>query len=102
MTPANPAQSGTASRFRQRLFHPWTHFGDASVTGLTSTKPKPLPKRQLGFQARIAEFLLIHRLRARRPHSPDVLARAEQIVSVTWQNWFAPPERRERRPHRQL
>ena len=100
MTPANPAHSDTASRFRQRLFHPWTHFGDASVTALPS--PKPLPKRQLGFQARIAEFLLIHRLRARRPCSPDVLVRAEQIVSVTWQNWFVPPERRERRPHRQL
>jgi hypothetical protein len=56
----------------------------------------PVAKRKLGFQASIAEFLLVNRLRARRPAQPsaDVLERASRIVFVTCQNWFAKPRTR--------
>ena len=76
----------------------------ASVKQTPSGKPdvpaKPA-RRQIGFQASIAEFLLINRLRARQPSelSADVLERAANIVFVTCQDWFAPPERDDVRNH---
>jgi len=78
-----------ASRFRQRLFHPW------SGSRAPALPPEPVAKRKITFQASIAEFLLINRLRARRRAQPsaDVMERAARIVFVTCQNWFASPAR---------
>lgn len=93
------AVQGTAvSRLRQRLFQPWSQAGReaaARAAGTGSLAPVPIPKKSIGFQASIAEFLLVNRLRARRrsEKSPDVLERAARIVFVTCQNWFAEPER---------
>src|SRR3982751_3607384 len=85
--PAPPASM--ASRFRQRLFHPW------SGTRAPSKVPAPVSNRTATFQASIAEFLLVNRLRARRRAQPsaDVMERAARIVFVTCQNWFAKPAR---------
>lgn len=85
--PAAPASM--ASRLRQRLFHPW------SGLRAPAHPPEPVAKRKITFQASIAEFLLINRLRARRRAQPsaDVLERAARIVFVTCENWFAQPRR---------
>lgn len=102
MTSEHSAQpESVAHRFRQRIFHPFSRAGDAPPAPAV---PPPKTKRAIGFQARIAEFLLIHRLRARHKSAPsaDVLQRAERIVFVTCQNWFAPPEQRKPRRHTQL
>lgn len=104
-TPERSAPPDTvAHRIRQRIFHPWTRAGDVAPPHPPAVKPQRKPRRELGFQARIAEFLLIHRLRARRSGAPsaDVLLRAEQIVFVTCQNWFEPVEHCKPRSHRQL
>jgi hypothetical protein len=88
----NPASASPTmvSRFRQRLFQPWS--GPRAVSSAPGL-PLPVAQRKLGFQASIAEFLLVNRLRARRPAQPsaDVLERASRIVFVTCQNWFAKP-----------
>lgn len=78
------------SRFRQRLFQP-----SATARPAAARLPAPLPRKQLGFQASLAEFLLVTRLRSRRRAVPsaDVLERAARIVFVTCQNWFAPADR---------
>jgi hypothetical protein len=109
MTRENSAPpESMAYRFRQRIFHPWTRVGDAVRSDQPAPPPLPIPlpkaKTALNFQARIAEFLLIHRLRARHKSAPsaDVLQRAERIVFITCQNWFAPPEQRKPRRHTQL
>lgn len=101
-TPALP--NSAAQRFRQRIFHPWSHSGDAALSVVPAPLPEPKAKSALSFQARIAEFLLIHRLRARHRSAPsaDVLQRAERIVFVTCQHWFTPPEQRKPRRHTQL
>ena len=104
-TPERSAHPDTvAHRIRQRIFHPWTRAGDAAPPHPPVVKPHSKPRHEFGFQARIAEFLLIHRLRARRPGAPsaDVLLRAEHIVFVTCQNWFEPVEHCKPRSHRQL
>ena len=85
------------SRVRQRLFPPQSAGGSAAprtdVALRPATPPAPLSVRA-GFQAGIAEFLLICRLRARRRAEPsaDVLERAARIVFVTCKNWFAPAD----------
>ena len=103
MTPEPTAQPESAAhRFRLRIFHPWSRDGDAAPSALAA--PQPITKSAIGLQARIAEFLLILRLRARHKSEPsaDVLQRAERIVSITCQDWFAPPEQRKPRRHTQL
>jgi hypothetical protein len=103
MKPAHLASPDTAAhRFRQRIFHPFSRAGDAAAS--TLAVPPPKAKSALSFQARIAEFLLIHRLRARHKSAPsaDVLQRAEHIVFITCQNWFAEPEQRKPHRHTQL
>ena len=82
--PATLPEQGRMARFRQRLFQPRSDAGKAGLP----------PKSNIGFQASIAEFLLVNRLRARRKAEPsaDVLERAARIVFVTCQNWFAKPE----------
>jgi hypothetical protein len=105
MTPERPAQPESAAhRFRKRIFHPWTRAGEAPRFDCPAPQPVPKTRTALNFQARIAEFLLIHRLRARHKSAPsaDVLQRAERIVFITCQNWFAAPEQRKPRQHRQL
>ncbi len=54
-----------------------------------------LSGRDLGFQAGLAEFVLLNRLKARnqRDESAEIMARAERIVFVTCKNWFAEPDR---------
>lgn len=97
MAASTDMPAGTmAARFRQRLFHPWRQPGNEAAR-LPAPSAGVAPKRPLGFQASIAEFLLINRLRARRPAAPsaDVLERAARIVFVTCKNWFAPAENRE-------
>lgn len=99
MTPRGNSVNGAnapatmVSRFRQRLFQPWS----GPRAPAAAHPPQELAKKKLGFQASIAEFLLVSRLRARRPAAPsaDVLERAARIVFVTCQNWFAPAQHRE-------
>ena len=91
--PAPPASTpGVVSRFRQRLFHPWSS-GDKTPAPKSAAVGDAVPKKQINLQASIAEFLLVNRLRARRKSqpSPEVLERAAHIVFVTCQNWFAEP-----------
>lgn len=82
------------SRVRQRLFPPRSVDSSAAprldVAHRPATPPAPVSLRA-GFQAGIAEFLLVTRLRARRRAAPsaDVLERAARIVFVTCKNWFA-------------
>jgi hypothetical protein len=72
---------GIVSRVRRRLFPP--------STAVTPALPKPAG-RGLNFQASIAEFLLVNRLKARsrRDQAAVVLERASHIVFVTCKNWF--------------
>ena len=103
MMPASEAQpESVAHRLRQRIFHPWSGAGNTAPAAPAA--PQPKTKSAIGLQARIAEFLLILRLRARHKSQPsaDVLQRAERIVFITCQNWFAPPEQRKPRRHTQL
>jgi hypothetical protein len=86
--------ASATGRLRQRLFQPWSHTPKAEKlepfeVGRSHARSL-LPRRDIGFQASIAEFLLINRLRARRPTQPsaDVLERAAHVVFVTCQNWF--------------
>src|SRR5215204_3145647 len=76
-----------ASRFRQRLFQPWAGLRAPAAAQL----PQPIAQKKMSFQASIAEFLLVNRLRARKRAEPsaDVLERAAHIVFVTCKNWFA-------------
>ncbi|MDO9403695.1 MAG: hypothetical protein Q7T87_06675 [Polaromonas sp.] len=87
--PASPkaAGPGLVSRVRSRLFParsaPDDHAAEAQ-------------KRGVGFQASIAELLLINRLKAlgRRNHGveAEIMERASHVVFVTCQNWFTEPE----------
>lgn len=86
-----PAQAASlASRWRQRLFPPWSSRDGAAPAPQPVCLPVPVAKRQLGFQASLAEFLLVNRLRARlrAASCADVLERASRIVFVTCKNWF--------------
>ncbi len=82
-TPAEPTD-GLVARLRRRMFEPAAPRAD---------KPKPpaAAKREIGFQASLAEFLLINRLRARRKAAPsaDVLEQGARIVHVTCKHWFS-------------
>jgi hypothetical protein len=53
-----------ASRFRQRLFQPWSGPRAPAV----AQPPEAVAKRKISFQASIAEFLLVNRARAAAPH----------------------------------
>lgn len=51
-----------------------------------------LPWRSVSFQASLAEFFLVSRLRARSQQSKqaaEILERASHIVFVTCKHWFA-------------
>ncbi len=71
---------GLVARLRHRLFKP----------GIRQARPAPPSRREVGFRAGIAEFLLLTRLRARHRSapSPEMLARAALMVQVTCKSWF--------------
>ena len=83
---------------RQRLFPSRT---PATNPAETSGKPsenqsllatKNLARRSVSFQASIAEFFLVNRLRARSQQTKqanEILERASHIVFVTCKHWFA-------------
>ena len=81
-----PASPSLVSRVRNRLFPAKA----APVSDLVAEGQK----RGIGFQASIAELLLINRLKAlgRRDQSAEIMERASHIVFVTCQNWFTEPE----------
>ncbi|MCY7370051.1 MAG: hypothetical protein LH479_04075 [Polaromonas sp.] len=99
---ASPAV-GVVARIRQGLFNP-LRSGKALRSDLTLPSPAPVSgnlKRQIGFKASLAEFLLINRLRARiRPVKPaqsaDVLQCGAKVIFVTCKAWFGDAEVRER------
>ena len=89
------------SRLKNRIFQGWSSREEPDDP-TSHPVPAIAPQRQVGFPARIAEFLLVFRLRARRRSalSADILERAVRVVFVTCKNWFsgtdspAPPPRR--------
>lgn len=102
--PDDAKPPGTAvSRLKHRIFKGWSSR-EESEEPASHPVPAIAPQRQVGFPARIAEFLLVFRLRARRPStlSADILERAVRVVFVTCKNWFSgsdsqtpPPRRRD-------
>ncbi|RYX96655.1 MAG: hypothetical protein EOO28_07045 [Comamonadaceae bacterium] len=84
-SPPKSSGPGLVSRVRNRLFPAKTPRHPDSVE---------TPKHGIGFQASIAELLLINRLKAlgRRDQSAEMMERASHIVFVTCQNWFTEPE----------
>lgn len=78
------------SRLKERLSHSWPHaIGGATRQG-SNRPPALMPARPVRFPASIAEFLLVLRLRARRPssRSSDILERAVRVMQVTCEHWF--------------
>ena len=116
MKPLIAAKSAAAvSRFKKRLLDNWpsrqeTPDGSGAPeapqaieaeAAQAAAKPRAslpaiAPSRPLGFPASIAEFLLVFRLKARRPQarasvsssSREILERALRVVLVTCKNWF--------------
>lgn len=95
--------ASAVSRLKQRIFQGWSSREESSESE-SHPVPAIAPRRQVGFPSRIAEFLLVFRLRARRRStlSADMLERAVSMVLVTCKNWFAgtdspapPPRRRD-------
>lgn len=78
------------SRLKERLLHPWSQRDDLDDEIKTSL-PAIAPERPVGFPASIAEFLLVFRLKARRPSTlgADILERAVRVVFVTCKHWFS-------------
>ena len=83
--PPKPAQAlantGLVARVRLRLF--------PGNTGVIT--PSPMATKRITFNASIAEFLLVNRLKARirrRAQTPEILERAAHVVFVTCRNWF--------------
>jgi len=85
-TPISPPGAAVA-RFKERLIHPWSSRREEAAA---APVPALKPLRALGFPARIAEFLLVFRLRVKRRSflSADILERALRVVLVTCQSWF--------------
>lgn len=91
MTIENSKPSRTAvSRLKERLLQRWTSR-EQVLKEAKPQLPALAPRRALGFPSRIAEFLLVFRLRAQRRSalSADILERAVRVVLVTCQHWFA-------------
>ena len=80
--------AGLGARCKPRLLPSCGASNPASVAALLSG-------RGLGFQAGLAEFVLLSRLKARnqRDERAEIMACAERIVFVTCKNWFAEPDR---------
>ena len=102
--PAGPteASGGIAAKVRQvkqRLFSPRTAALMAAKASTDAPNNRQgflakleLPRRSVSFQASLAEFFLVNRLRARSQQSKqaaEILERASHIVFVTCKHWFA-------------
>ena len=89
------------SRLKDRLFQGWSSREEPHESE-THPVPAIAPQRQVGFPSRIAEFLLVFRLRARRGSalSADILERAVRVVFVTCKNWFSGTDSPSPRPRR--
>ncbi|MDB5778326.1 MAG: hypothetical protein JWP79_2903 [Polaromonas sp.] len=102
MEPTDSKPPGTAvSRLKERIFQGWSSR-EPPAQSASHPVPAIAPQRQVGFPARIAEFLLVFRLRARRRSalSADILEHAVRVVFVTCKHWFGggdPPAPRPRR-----
>ena len=77
----------SATRLKDRLLRPWSRAKEEGCSSL----PAIAPERPVGFPSRIAEFLLVFRLRASRRSalSGDMMERALRVVLVTCRHWFA-------------
>lgn len=89
------------SRLKDRIFQGWSSREEPREPE-SHPVPAIAPQRQVGFPSRIAEFLLVFRLRARRRSalSADILERAVRVVMVTCKNWFAGTDSPTPRPRR--
>lgn len=102
MEPTDTKPPGTAvSRLKDRIFQGWSSR-EESRESESHPVPAIAPQRQVGFPSRIAEFLLVFRLRARRRSSlsADILQHAVRVVFVTCKNWFAGTDSPTPRPRR--
>ena len=83
-----PGSAGLGAKCKPRPLPSCVASNPASVSALLSG-------RGIGFQARVAEFVLLNRLKARnqRDESAEIMARAERIVLVTCKNWFGETDR---------
>lgn len=103
MEPADIRPPGTAvSRLKDRIRQRWPSREAGEDKPASHPVPAIAPQRQVGFPARIAEFLLVFRLRARRPSTlcADILERAVRVVFVTCKHWFAGADSTAVRPQR--
>lgn len=88
-TPDSAAPKTTVSRLKERLLRSSPRAPDEP----TASVPAPVPERRPGFPTRIAEFLLVFRMRAQlAKRSSDLLKRAVQVVLVTCKHWFGAPD----------
>lgn len=86
------------SRIKQRLLGVSSPAPQPTKAGLPALVREP----KLGLPARIAEFLLVLRIRARRSTaSPAMLAQAVNVVLVTCKHWFNTPDSSQRDDARQ-
>ena len=102
MEPTDTKPPGTAvSRLKDRIFQGWSSREECRESE-SHPVPAIVPQRQVGFPSRIAEFLLVFRLRARRRSalSADILQHAVRVVFVTCKNWFAGTDSPTPRPRR--
>jgi len=102
MKPLDSTPPGTAvSRLKGRFFQGWSSR-EESNEHLQHPVPAMAPRRQVGFPSRIAEFLLVFRLRARRRStlSADILERAVRVVLVTCKHWFSGTDAHTPRPRK--
>ena len=88
-TPDSAPPSTAVSRLKQR----WLGVSPPAPPEAKAGLPALAPERRPGFPSRIAEFLLVFRLRARRSAgSPGMLERAVKMVLVTCKHWFNAPD----------
>ena len=102
MEPTDSKPASTAvSRLKDRIFQGWSSKEEPREAA-SHPVPAIAPQRQVGFPARIAEFLLVFRLRARRRSalSADILERAVRVVFVTCKHWFGGTDSPAPRPRR--
>ena len=99
-TDSKPPAS-VVSRLKDRIFQGWSSREEPRESE-THPVPAIAPQRQVGFPSRIAEFLLVFRLRARRRSalSADILQHAVRVVFETCKNWFSGTDSPSPRPRR--
>ncbi len=78
---------GLMARFGRRLFR-------ADAAPRHFRVQDTLSQKAIGFHARMAEFLLVNRLKARlrRHDGTQIMERAAHIVAVTCDHWFLAPD----------